>query len=53
MPAPPAAAPPAMARRVASDRGKFVRATIGYAVAAVLIVWITPWGRNLVPWFAG
>lgn len=38
------------ARRATSDRAKFMRATIGYAIAALLIAWATPWGRNLVPW---
>lgn len=38
------------ARRADSDRAKFLRSTIGYAVAALFIVWSTPWGRSLVPW---
>lgn len=38
------------ARRASSDRAKFLRASIGYTVAALFIVWSTPWGRNLVPW---
>lgn len=39
-----------LARRAEADRAKFLRATIGYAVAAVFIVWATPWGRSLLPW---
>lgn len=39
-----------LARRAKTDRAKFLRSTIGYAVAALFIVWATPWGRSLVPW---
>lgn len=39
-----------LARRAEADRAKFLRATLGYAVAAVFIVWATPWGRSLLPW---
>lgn len=39
-----------LARRAEADRAKFLRSTIGYAVAAVFIVWATPWGRSLLPW---
>lgn len=39
-----------LARRATTDRAKFVRATIGYLAAALLIVWATPWGRAIVPW---
>lgn len=38
------------ARRAADDRARFVRATIGYAVAGLLIVVGVPWWRPLVPW---
>lgn len=39
-----------LARRAEADRAKFLRATLGYAVAAVFIAWATPWGRSLLPW---
>ena len=39
-----------LARRAESDRAKFLRATIGYAVALLFVAWATPWGRSLVPW---
>lgn len=39
-----------LARRAEGDRAKFLRATIGYAVAAVFILWATPWGRSMLPW---
>src|SRR6056297_2675300 len=38
------------ARRAERDRAKFLRATIGYAVAALFILWATPWGRSWIPW---
>lgn len=38
------------ARRAEEDRIKFVRSVIWYTLAALLIVWATPWGRDLVPW---
>lgn len=39
-----------LARRAKTDRAKFLRATVGYAVAMLFIVWATPWGRTLIPW---
>ncbi len=39
-----------LARRAEKDRAKFLRATLGYAVAGLFIVWATPWGRSIVPW---
>lgn len=39
-----------LARRAEGARAKFLRATIGYAVALLFIAWATPWGRNLIPW---
>lgn len=39
-----------LSRRATNDRAKFLRATLGYLAAAVLIVWATPWGRTLLPW---
>jgi hypothetical protein len=39
-----------LARRASTDRAKYLRATIGYAVAMLFIAWATPWGRNLIPW---
>jgi hypothetical protein len=39
-----------LARRAEADRTKFLRATLGYGVAALFIVWATPWGRSLLPW---
>lgn len=38
------------ARRAADDRAKYMRSTIAYAVALLLIFWMTPWGRSLIPW---
>ncbi len=39
-----------LARRATTDRAKFVRASIGFVLAGVLIVFGIPWGRSLVPW---
>lgn len=39
-----------LSRRAKDDRGKFRRALLWYAVAALFIAWATPWGRNLIPW---
>lgn len=39
-----------LARRAETDRAKYVRATVGYVLAGLLILWATPWGRSLVPW---
>ena len=39
-----------LARRAQDDQGKFRRALSWYLVAAVFLVWATPWGRGLIPW---
>lgn len=39
-----------LAKRAEAHRAKYLRATIGYAVAALLILWATPWGATLLPW---
>jgi hypothetical protein len=38
------------ARRASNDRAKYLRSTVAYAVAMLLIFWMTPWGRSLIPW---
>lgn len=38
-----------LARRAASDRAKFVRASVGYTVAALLVAYAIPWWRPLLP----
>ena len=38
-----------LARRADSDRAKFVRASVGYLVAAVLVAYAIPWWRPLLP----
>lgn len=39
-----------LSRRASTDRAKFGRASVGYLLAAALIVVGTPWGRSLIPW---
>jgi len=39
-----------LARRAGSDREKFVRALIGYSLAALLLAFGIPWWRSLIPW---
>lgn len=39
-----------LARRAAADRTRYLRASIGFALALLLVVYGTPWGRSLVPW---
>ncbi|UCH24499.1 MAG: hypothetical protein JSV66_11125 [Trueperaceae bacterium] len=39
-----------LARRAPTDRAKFVRSSIGYLIAALLLVYGIPWGRSLIPW---
>ena len=39
-----------LARRAKDDRGKYRRAFTWYLVAAVFILWATPWGKSLIPW---
>lgn len=38
------------ARRAATDRARFVRASTGFVLAGVLIAYGIPWWRPLVPW---
>ncbi|HEX7003094.1 MAG TPA: hypothetical protein VF168_02775 [Trueperaceae bacterium] len=39
-----------MARRAETDRARYVRATIGVALALLLVLYAIPWGRSLIPW---
>lgn len=38
-----------LAKRAESDRAKFVRSSVGYLVAAVLVAYAIPWWRPLLP----
>jgi hypothetical protein len=38
-----------LARRAKTDRAKFVRSSIGYVLAALLIAYAIPWSRPLFP----
>lgn len=38
-----------LAKRAPGDRGKFVRAAVGYTISAILIVVAIPWWRPLFP----
>lgn len=38
-----------LAKRADSDRAKFVRASVGYTVAALLVAYAIPWWRPLLP----
>ena len=39
-----------VARRAQTDRARYVRATIGVALALLLVIYAIPWSRSLVPW---
>lgn len=39
-----------LARRAMTDRARFLRASIGFALATLLVLYAIPWGRSLVPW---
>lgn len=39
-----------LSKRADSDRARYLRASVGYVVAALLIVWAIPWGESLIPW---
>ena len=39
-----------LARRAATDRAKFMRASIGFVLSGLLISYGIPWGRPLIPW---
>lgn len=39
-----------LSKRVEGDRKKFVRASIGYSLAGVLLIVGIPWWRPLIPW---
>lgn len=39
-----------LSKRAEDDSAKYLRATVGYLVAALFIVLATPWGAALVPW---
>ena len=38
-----------LAKRAPDDRAKFVRASVGYTVAALLVAYAIPWWRPLLP----
>jgi hypothetical protein len=38
-----------LAKRAKDDRGKFVRSSLGYLVAALLMAYGIPWWRPLFP----
>ena len=39
-----------LARRAQTDRASYLRATIGVALALLLVLYAIPWGRSLIPW---
>ena len=39
-----------LARRAQTDRARYLRATVGAALALLFVLYAIPWGRSLVPW---
>lgn len=39
-----------LARRASTDRARYLRATVGFVLAMLLIFYAIPWGRSLIPW---
>lgn len=42
-----------LAKRAEGERARFVRAAVGYTLAALLVLSVIPWWRPLLPWYWG
>ena len=42
-----------LSKRAEGDRAKFMRSSLGYGVATLLVLYAIPWWRPLLPWYWG